>query len=103
MSKPKKYKMRPTRTKPDGSFQMVPIGFVNGHRSALAGEGEHEVTPAIHRAYMAGDVDIDGYPYERPGAPKPAPKKRKRKAPETPKPEATEAEAKPETETEKES
>ena len=65
MTEPKKYKMRPARKKPDGSLQMVPIGYINGHRSALASEGMHAVTPSIHRAYLAGDIDIDDYPYPR--------------------------------------
>lgn len=83
MTHPKKYKMRPTRKKPGGGFQQVPIGFIKGRLSALASEGTHEVSPAIHRAYMAGDIDIDDYPHERKSAPaKKQPKKRKPKAKE---------------------
>lgn len=102
MTEPKKYTMRPTRKKADGTFQMVPIGFINGHRSALASEGVHVVTPDIHRAYMSGDIDIDDYPHARKGE-APAPKKRKRKAPARETIKAAEAaELKPETETETE-
>ena len=114
MSKPIKYTMRPTRKKKDGTFQMVPIGFINGHKSGLTAEGEHAVNSGIHRAWLNGDIDIDDYPHERPaqGGPKAVPPaaekksgkrtpKRTTKKTETPKPAAV-AEAKPET-TDKES
>lgn len=90
MSKPKKYTMRPTRKKPDGTLQMVPIGFIKGHKSGLSAEGEHEVNSHIHRAWLNGDIDIDDYPHERPaqGGPKavpPAAKKADKKAKKSPK------------------
>ena len=81
MTQPKKYKMRPTRKDENGNLQQVPIGHINGHLSALASECTHQVTPAIHRAYMCGDIDIDDYPHERRGQPKKkASKKRASKA-----------------------
>lgn len=94
MSARKKYTMRPARKKEDGTPQMVPIGLYRGLPSALAREGEYEVTPAIHRAYMAGDIDIDDYPHKRKGEEKPKPK-RTRKKPAKPAAEAPAADAAP--------
>lgn len=104
MSQPKKYKMRPARKDAKGNLQQVPIGFINGHASALAAEGTHVVTPAIHNAFLCGDIEIDDYPHEpRPKArthkekaAKTPPKKSSNKASKTPKPAAESKAAKSE-------
>lgn len=103
MSERKKYKMRPARKNAKGELQAVPIGYYRGKLSALQGEGEYLVTPTIHRAYMAGDIDIDGYPHERPAGvaktvtAKPKKKRSKSKPKAETKPaEATKPEPKPE-------
>lgn len=106
MSERKKYKMRPARKNEKGQLQQVPIGYYKGKLSALASEGEYEVTPSIHRAFMCGDIDIDGYPHKRKGgvapdtssAPKPKtkPKTRRKKKEEAPAPAPTTTTAKTE-------
>ncbi len=76
MASPKKYSMRPAKRHPDGSPVMVK--FNNG-RSAIAQQESLQVTPDLHRAYMAGDLEIDGYPHDRPGQKKTQKKKAQKK------------------------
>ena len=68
MSERKKYTMRPAKKDHTGKPQMVLIGFKNGRRHAVSHEVKGEVTAGAHRAYMSGDLEIDGYPHTRPPA-----------------------------------
>ena len=68
MSERKKYTMRPAKKDHTGKPQMVLIGFKNGRRHAVSHEVRGEVTAGAHRAYMSGDLEIDGYPHTRPPA-----------------------------------
>ncbi len=90
MSQPKKYKMRPARKDAEGKLQQVPIGYINGHASALASEGTHLVTPAIHNAFLCGDIEIDDYPFE----PRPKPRTHKEKSAKAPAKKATKKKSK---------
>lgn len=85
MAHAKKYTMRPARQRPDGELQPV---YFNGKKNAIAREETMAVTPDLHRAFMAGDLEIDGYQHTRKGSAKPAKKRaaKKRAAKKTPKP-----------------
>ena len=86
MAHAKKYTMRPARQRPDGELQPV---YFNGKKNAIAREETMAVTPDLHRAFMAGDLEIDGYPgYTIRGTAKPAKKRaaKKRAPKKTPRP-----------------